>query len=91
VPTLFLPYPHHKDMHQKHNAQPLVDLAGAMMVEDQIDAAANVETVGPVLRELMSDEPRRLTMREKLRAHDFPDAAMTIARMLVEKSATIVQ
>jgi UDP-N-acetylglucosamine--N-acetylmuramyl-(pentapeptide) pyrophosphoryl-undecaprenol N-acetylglucosamine transferase len=37
VPTVFLPYPYHEDMHQKHNAQPLVDLGGAFIATDFID------------------------------------------------------
>ena len=83
VPTLFLPYPHHKDMHQKHNAQPLVDMGGAVMVDDQTDAFSNLQMHGPALLELMQDELKRDAMRQALRAHEFPDAAMTIARMLV--------
>jgi UDP-N-acetylglucosamine--N-acetylmuramyl-(pentapeptide) pyrophosphoryl-undecaprenol N-acetylglucosamine transferase len=86
VPTIFLPYPFHKDMHQTHNAQPLVDLrggGGAMIVTDLIDAAENARAIGPVLSDLMKDAARREAMRSWLRSHQFPDAAMTIARMLV--------
>ena len=83
VPTLFLPYPYHKDMHQKHNAQPIVDAGGAVMAIDRIDAAANVREVSPVLAELLKSKSRRDTLRERLRAAPMPDAAMTIARMLV--------
>lgn len=83
VPTLFLPYPYHKDMHQKHNAQPLVDMDGAVMETDRIDAAQNLEHIGPVLQDLMEDTSRRNTLRTNLQSHPWPDAAMTIARMLV--------
>jgi UDP-N-acetylglucosamine--N-acetylmuramyl-(pentapeptide) pyrophosphoryl-undecaprenol N-acetylglucosamine transferase len=88
VPTLFLPYPHHKDMHQKHNAQPLVDMDGAVMEIDRIDAAKNLEHVGPVLKDLMENAERRAALRANLRSHPHPDAAMTIARMLVHASVT---
>lgn len=87
VPTLFLPYPFHKDMHQKYNAQPLVDLGGAVIAIDRIDAKGNVAQVGPVLRDLMSDHDRRNTMRRALRGHHFPDAAQFIAQMLVQQRA----
>jgi UDP-N-acetylglucosamine:LPS N-acetylglucosamine transferase len=70
-------------MHQKHNAQPLIDLGGAVMAIDRIDAAENVREVGPILQELMKDSERRSTMRAKLRHHEFTDAARTIAEMLV--------
>lgn len=82
VPTLFLPYPYHKDMHQKHNAQPLVKLGGAVMAVDQIDAIANVREVGPALAALMNDASRREQMKNALVKHRRQDAAMTIARML---------
>jgi UDP-N-acetylglucosamine--N-acetylmuramyl-(pentapeptide) pyrophosphoryl-undecaprenol N-acetylglucosamine transferase len=83
VPALFLPYPHHKDMHQRHNAQPLVDAGGAVMEIDRVDAAANLAAVGPILEGLMRDNARRGRMRETLRARPHENAAMTIARMLV--------
>ena len=83
VPTLFLPYPYHKDMHQKHNAQPLVDLGGAVMAIDMIDAPENVRTISPLLRELMMDAGRRSSMRDKLKANPLPDAAAMIAKLLV--------
>jgi UDP-N-acetylglucosamine--N-acetylmuramyl-(pentapeptide) pyrophosphoryl-undecaprenol N-acetylglucosamine transferase len=82
VPTLFLPYPYHKDMHQKHNAQPLVDFGGAVMAVDQIDANANVREVGPVLTALMNEPMRCEQMKSALVKHRPQDAAMIIARML---------
>jgi UDP-N-acetylglucosamine--N-acetylmuramyl-(pentapeptide) pyrophosphoryl-undecaprenol N-acetylglucosamine transferase len=88
VPTLFLPYPYHKDMHQRHNAQPLVDMgkpdgpSGAVMETDLIDPAANARHLTPILHSLMRDEPRRRRMREMLRAHVMPDAALAIAKMI---------
>ena len=84
VPTLFLPYPHHRDMHQVNNAQPLVEAGGAMVARDHVDAEANVEHVGPVLRMLMSDESRRDAMRRHLEGQRPGDAALRIAEMLLE-------
>src|SRR5690606_27573275 len=83
VPSIFLPYPHHADMHQQHNAQPLADAGGAVILQDAVDAPKNAAAVAPVLRELMSDPAKRDAMRQKLAARRGPDAAETIARMLI--------
>lgn len=85
VPTLFLPYPYHKDMHQKHNAQPLVDMGGAIMAIDCVDANENVRQVGPVLADVMRDSALRQQMKDAMKKHPPPDAAMTIARMLMAR------
>ena len=84
VPALFLPYPHHKDMHQRHNAQPLVDAGAAAMEIDRIAATANAQTLGPVLDSLLRDGERRARMRTALQAMKRPDAALTIARMALQ-------
>jgi len=84
VPSLFLPYPYHKDMHQRHNAQALVQAGAAAMEVDQIDATANAPALGPVLDSLLRDGDRRSRMRTALQAMNRPDAAMTIARMALQ-------
>jgi len=86
VPTLFLPYPYHRDMHQRNNARSLAEMEAAVIVEDRIDAAANVAHVGPALEALMRDEARRTTMQQKLLARRPPDAADTIAALLLGQS-----
>ena len=83
VPTLFAPYPYHSDLHQKHNAQPLVDEGCAAMELDRIDAAENLAGLGRALADLMTDPARRRAMRERLLARPREDAAMTIARILL--------
>ena len=85
VPTLFLPYPYHKDMHQKHNAAPLEKLGGAIIETDRIEPLENVKTVGSTLEDLMRDAAQRNAMRAKLRQHQFPDAAATIAQLLLQR------
>ncbi len=83
VPTLFLPYPYHADMHQQHNARPLVDWGGAAMATDHIDAGINAAKIGPVIESLMRDAAKRHAMRDALRARPMPDAAMTIAKSVL--------
>ncbi|MFO0826939.1 MAG: glycosyltransferase [Phycisphaerales bacterium] len=84
VPTLFAPYPYHKDLHQKHNAQPLVDEGCAAMELDLIEPAANMSGLGRTLAELMTDPARRATMRSRLLARPLEDAALTIAKLLLD-------
>lgn len=64
VPTLFLPYPYHKDQHQKLNAQRLG--AGAVVVDDLIEPEANMRVNAPILEELMANAGRRNEMRSAL-------------------------
>ncbi len=87
VPTLFLPYPHHRDRHQHRNAQPMADLGGAVIEPDAVEPAANLRRAGRTLGALLRDDTRRRAMRERLRACPAPDAARTIARLLSEDPA----
>ena len=83
MPTLFLPYPHHRDAHQRNNAQPIVDLGGAVIADDRIESNANVAGVGPVLFTLMADDASRDDMRSRLLEHRSRDAAASIADLLL--------
>ena len=89
VATIFLPYPYHKDMHQRHNAQPLVDLGGAVIAVDQVDPHRNVDSIGPMLRSLLEDQTRRQAMREQLKSNPPVDAASCIARRLIDLHALV--
>lgn len=84
VPTLFAPYPYHKDAHQAANAEPLVRAGGAALETDLIDATRNLEGLGQSLAGLLTDPARRRAMRESLERHRPGDAAATIARMLLD-------
>ena len=83
VPTIFMPYPYHRDRHQENNAKPMVDAGGAVIETDNIDPARNAQAVGATMAALMADHQRRAAMRQSLRSHPGPDAAETVARMLV--------
>lgn len=72
VPTLFLPYPYHADMHQTENARPLVTVGGACMSIDRIDPSANVREAGGALLGMVSDPERRRRMRDALAASGIP-------------------
>ncbi|CAG0993296.1 UDP-N-acetylglucosamine--N-acetylmuramyl-(pentapeptide) pyrophosphoryl-undecaprenol N-acetylglucosamine transferase [Phycisphaerales bacterium] len=66
VPTLFMPYPYHRDQHQSHNARVLVEAGGAVLAADLIDPGRNVRGAGEELRGLLADVRRREAMRKAL-------------------------
>ena len=80
VPSLLMPYPHHADRHQYRNAAPMVAAGGAVISDDP----ANADDGGAALLALLRDGPRREAMRGSLRARPAPDAAATVARILLE-------
>jgi UDP-N-acetylglucosamine--N-acetylmuramyl-(pentapeptide) pyrophosphoryl-undecaprenol N-acetylglucosamine transferase len=86
VPSIIAPYPWHADNHQASNAQPLVALGGVVLVEDRVEARANLESIGVTLQRLLCDDRARLSMRDALHASPPPDAAEAIAKRLLELS-----
>lgn len=87
VPTIFMPYPFHKDEHQKKNAEPLVNAGGAMLIRDRVDPAANVAEVAGPLASLLDGEARRAKMRDAAAASRPPDGADAVAKWLLSIGA----
>jgi UDP-N-acetylglucosamine--N-acetylmuramyl-(pentapeptide) pyrophosphoryl-undecaprenol N-acetylglucosamine transferase len=87
VPALLLPYPHHRDQHQKFNAAALVAAGGVLLGTDRIDPALNLETNAPALLGLVQDRSRREAMRAALRALGPADGATRVARALLDAPA----
>ncbi|MFO0832393.1 MAG: glycosyltransferase [Phycisphaerales bacterium] len=83
VPSIFLPYPYHRDQHQKYNAEALVRAGGAVVCEDRIDAGANLAGAGACLTELLQNAGKRGAMRSALEALGPADGAGRVARALV--------
>ena len=83
VPTVFVPYPYHADLHQEANAKPLVDAGAAVLAYDRLDVTKNLESIGRPLEALMVDGRLRDAMEEKLRARPGSDAAEVIARTVL--------
>ena len=83
VPTVFLPYPYHKDEHQRHNAEPLVQRGGAVMATDHIDPDANVADAGELVCTLLTEPEQRAAMRTIMLDHPPLDAADAVARHLL--------
>jgi len=84
TPTIFLPYPHHRDQHQKFNAQPLVDAGAAMMYTDLIDPMANARQLCGPLTALMGNDAQRQRMVDIMQSDAPPDGAQTIADWLAK-------
>ncbi|MEM7227439.1 MAG: UDP-N-acetylglucosamine--N-acetylmuramyl-(pentapeptide) pyrophosphoryl-undecaprenol N-acetylglucosamine transferase [Planctomycetota bacterium] len=62
VPTMYFPYPYHRDQHQARNAFPVVEAGAAMLASDHVDAEVNLRAHGPRLIALLSDEVEQATM-----------------------------
>jgi UDP-N-acetylglucosamine--N-acetylmuramyl-(pentapeptide) pyrophosphoryl-undecaprenol N-acetylglucosamine transferase len=82
VPTVFMPYPYHKDQHQRDNARPLVRAGGALMGRDHIDAAANAQALAEQLTPLLQQPDRLTQMAQNLRDSAPPDGAAVVAHWL---------
>jgi UDP-N-acetylglucosamine--N-acetylmuramyl-(pentapeptide) pyrophosphoryl-undecaprenol N-acetylglucosamine transferase len=79
VPSILMPYPFHKDMHQRANAQVLEAAGAAIIAADEKDAAKNTERLRPLLESLMHDNEKRLAMAAAARRLGLPDAAERVA------------
>ncbi len=86
VPTIFMPYPFHRDEHQRHNVADLAELGAAEIVADRRDPVANAQTLGPILGELMTNDVRRKAMRTELQrlATGQRDGAEVLANAALE-------
>lgn len=82
VPTLFFPYPYHKDQHQRLNTAPLLIIGAAKVFTDQIDPAPNARQITGPLLALMSNTQQRIHMTELMRERTPGDGAMAIAQWL---------
>lgn len=79
VPTVFMPYPFHRDKHQRRNVEPLEREGAAIIVDDQADPRLNADHLEPVLASLRADEAARRSMREKLVAQPVDNGAAYLA------------
>lgn len=83
-PSVLMPYPYHRDQHQRHNAMVLVEAGAAALVPDEKQDELNALRLGPVLAQLIQDERRRQAMAEAAQQLDRPEAAPRIVDRLLE-------
>jgi UDP-N-acetylglucosamine--N-acetylmuramyl-(pentapeptide) pyrophosphoryl-undecaprenol N-acetylglucosamine transferase len=85
VPSILMPYPFHKDQHQRLNAKVLADAGAAVLLDDLRDAKKNAEKLLPLIAPLIHDANRRTAMADAARRLGKPHAADAVARVVVEK------
>lgn len=83
VPTIFLPYPHHRDNHQQANAAPLVQCGGAKVITDQIGGVQNAILLKEALTPLMASASDRSRMRQAVRSLGPANGAARLADVLM--------
>lgn len=81
LPAILVPLPHHEHDEQAHNAKPLVDAGGALMVRDP---QATADVVGPLVEERIADPAMLGDMRTAMLHTARPDAARELARWALQ-------
>ena len=82
--SILMPYPHHKDMHQYLNAAKLVEAGAAIIVDDLQDQKERRQWLWEELETLLKDDPGREEMRAGCKAIAKNEAALKIAKRLLE-------
>lgn len=80
VPAVYMPYPWHKDQHQKLNAAPLAQVGGAIVLTDLKDTAANARQLEETLVPLFTRPDKVAQMRRALFANPPGDGAAAVAK-----------
>ena len=80
TPTVLMPYPFHRDDHQKANAAPLVQAGAAVVVDDAADANINADRLAAALSQLTPGGAGLGRLRDSFRKLGVVDGAATAAR-----------
>jgi UDP-N-acetylglucosamine--N-acetylmuramyl-(pentapeptide) pyrophosphoryl-undecaprenol N-acetylglucosamine transferase len=84
VPSILMPYPFHKDMHQRHNAKVLENAGAAFICDDAMDRKKNADRLAPMLESMLYEASKRQAMSNAAKAIAKPDAAERVARVVAE-------
>jgi UDP-N-acetylglucosamine--N-acetylmuramyl-(pentapeptide) pyrophosphoryl-undecaprenol N-acetylglucosamine transferase len=79
VPSMVLPYPYHKDDHQRTNAEPLEKSGAVIIAKDHKQLELNLHNAGAQLITLLSNHQMRFSMREKMLHAPMKNGANSIA------------
>lgn len=83
IPSILMPYPFHKDLHQRANAKVLADANAALLLDDAADKKKNAEKLTPLLASLLYDLSRRQGMAIAAKKLGRPDAADAVAQVVM--------
>ncbi len=83
IPSILMPYPYHKDLHQRANASVLAGAGAAVLLDDEKDRRKNAEKLRPVLESLLHDAHRRKAMVAAAKNLGRPSAAADVAQDLL--------
>ena len=83
VPSICMPYPYHRDIHQYLNAGKLVEAGAAIIVDDVGDDKDRREWLWEELEPILKDDKVRQQMKEGCKLVGSKDAAKRIAEALL--------
>jgi UDP-N-acetylglucosamine--N-acetylmuramyl-(pentapeptide) pyrophosphoryl-undecaprenol N-acetylglucosamine transferase len=87
IPSVLFPYPFHKDMHQRANAQVLADAGAAILLDDEKDRKKNSDKLRGAIESLLYDADKRRAMSEAAHRLGKPHAAANVAQLITEMAA----
>lgn len=85
TPSFFMPYPFHRDMHQRANAAVLTDRGAGVLGDDRIETDANTAHNTDSLLELLTNEDRRARIRDMLSSLGPANGADTVAKGILSR------
>ncbi|MGB0325479.1 MAG: glycosyltransferase, partial [Phycisphaerales bacterium] len=84
LPALYLPYPWHKDQHQRFNAEAAAEAQAATIANDQIEDQPNLEQIGPILSDLLTNQQRLTDMTIAARARQCRNGTSELTQKILD-------
>lgn len=81
-PAILLPYPYHRDQHQRANAQVLAEAGAAVLIDDTRDAERNASAISAALASFCEDETRQRAAQAAQQLAQ-PHAAQLVAEWML--------
>ena len=84
LPALYLPYPWHKDQHQRFNAKAAAAAKSAIIANDQIEEQPNLDLIGPILSDLLTNREHLTEMTNAARARQCLSGTSELTRKILD-------
>jgi UDP-N-acetylglucosamine--N-acetylmuramyl-(pentapeptide) pyrophosphoryl-undecaprenol N-acetylglucosamine transferase len=81
IPSVLVPYPHARDLHQHANARVFEKRGAAIVVEQETETAATAERIRVAL-DTFANQSTRLSMSKQMRELAKPDAAILVVDVI---------